>query len=305
MHHRALATVVLSFVAWIATCALAQVVVEEGYIPVADGVDLYYVKVGEGVPPPPPPPPIYTGVPLSALADDRTVVFFDNRGRGLSTPVSEPSQLWIDEQIADFGRVQDHFQAESVAVLGWSIWGTAAQVYAARNPGRVSAVIAFGPAPPARRPFAFMDPLSPFPDFRALNSYLRSAPDDADPFEVCLGAKDIAMPSQVVDTSVLPDINKKLCAIPNERDDNIMFINQQLGNSLGDWNYLDELNTLGAPLLIIHGDADTVVPEAIAANVEAVPDARAVVVADAGHMGFVEHPDHYVRLVDAFLDSLP
>lgn len=297
--------IALSVLAMVFASSFAQPVVEEGYIPVGDGVELYYVKYGAGLPDLIVASHIYTGVPLSGLAEDRTVVFFDNRGRGLSTPVDDASVLWIDEQIADFGRVQDFFGAATVAVLGWSIWGTAAQVYAARSPERVSGVIALGPAPPSRRPYAFMDPLSPFPDFRALNAYLLSVPDDADPFEACLGAKDIAMPSQVVDTSVLPDVNKKLCALPNERDDNILFVNQQIGNSLGDWNFLDEYSAIRAPVLLIHGDADTVVPEAIAANAEAVPDARVVVVANAGHMGFVEHPGEYTRLVDAFLETLP
>lgn len=285
--------------------SLAQPSIEDGYIPVGDGLSLYYVKYGEGIPDVIVSSQIYTSVPLAGLADGRTVVFYDTRGRGFSTPVREGASLGAEEEIADYGRVQDHFGAEQVAVVGWSLWGNFAQVYAARNPERVTAVVALGPAAPALRPFASMPPLRPGPNVARLNQYLQSAAEDADPYDVCLGAKDILMPSQVANAAVLTDLNPRLCALPNERDDNIGFVLAEIFRSLGDWNWLDEFARIDVPVLVVHGDQDTVIAEGVEANIEAVPDAQLVVTENAGHMGFIEHPDEYVRVVAGFLMAQP
>lgn len=303
MSRRASWMVAVSMLVFQLGIALAQPYVEEGYVPVAEGVALYYVKYGQGAPDLIVSNAVYTAVPLAGLADGRTVVFFDTRGRGLSTPVRDGALLGAEEEIHDYGRVQDHFGAERVAVLGWSLWGNFAQVYAARNPDRVSSVVAFGPSAPALRPYASMPPLSPGPNVARLNQYLQSADEDADPYELCLGAKEILMPSQVADDSILTDLNRKLCALPNERDDNIGFILGELFRSLGDWNWLDAFAEIDVPVLIVHGDQDTVIPEGVEANVQALADGDLVVTEDSGHMGFIEHPERYVRVVDEFLDS--
>ena len=281
--------------------------IEEGYIPVGDDVALYYQKHGDG-----PPDLIVTNqisaaVPLSGLVGAWTVVFYDTRGRGLSTPIRDPALLGMDHEIADIAAVHEHFGGEPATILGWSLWGGFAQLYAARHPGRVRGVVAFGPIEPAADPYAQMETLKPGPDFDALDAYFASVPDDMPGYEACLGAYDIIHVSQVADSSahLIPDMNRKVCALPSERDDNVLFTVLPIFESMGDWNWLDELATVQAPVLIGHGDEDTVVPEGIEANVATVPDARVVVVEDAGHMGFVEHPGRYVEIVDAFLATLP
>lgn len=281
--------------------------IEEGYVPVGDGVALYYQKHGDG-----PPDLIVTNqtvaaVPLSGLAGEWTVVFYDTRGRGLSTPVRDSALLGMEHEIADIAAVHEHFGGEPAAVAGWSLWGGFAQLYAARHPGRVRGVIAFGPIEPAADPYAQMETLKPGPDFEALDAYLASVSDATPGYEACLGAYDIIHVSQVADASahLIPDLNRKACAQPNEWDDNVIFTVLPIFESMGDWNWLDELATVEAPVLIVHGDQDTVVPAGIEANVAELPDARVVVVEDAGHMGFVEHPERYVEIVDAFLAALP
>ncbi len=281
--------------------------IEEGYVPVGDGLALYYQKHGDG-----PPDLIVTNqtaaaVPLSGLAGAWTVLFYDTRGRGLSTPVRDPALLGMEHEIADLAAVHEHFGGEPATVLGWSLWGGFAQLYAARHPGRVRGVIAFGPIEPAADPYMQMETLKPGPDFDALDAYFATVPDDMPGYEACLGAYDIIHLSQVADASahLIPDMNRKVCALPSERDDNVLFTIVPVFESMGDWNWLDELATVQAPLLIVHGDEDTVVPAGIEANVAAVPDARVVVVEDAGHMGFIEHPGRYVEIVDGFLATLP
>lgn len=290
-----------------ARAAATMVPIEEGYVPVGGGVELYYRKLGEGAPDLIVTNHVAAAVPLSGLAAGHTVVFYDTRGRGLSTMVRDPEQLGMEHEIADIGAVQDHFGGEPAVVAGWSLWGGFVQLYAARNPDKVRGVIALGPVELAAEPYAGMPFLKDGPDFEALEAYWSSLPEDAPGYEACLGAYDIIHASQVADASaaLIPELNRRVCALRTEWDDNVMATIGPLFESMGAWDWRDEVAGLQAPLLIVHGDQDTVIPEAIDANASLVPDAEVVVIEDAGHMGFVEHPERYVEIVGTFLGSLP
>ncbi|MDZ7801801.1 MAG: alpha/beta hydrolase [Trueperaceae bacterium] len=291
--------------AFFATWVVAQTPIEEGFVSVGDDVRLFYVKYGSGAPDLIVSNHLYAARPLATLAEGRTVVFYDTRGRGFSTPIHDAALLGMEHEIADFGRVQDHFGVERVSVLGWSLWGAFAQRYAVRNPDRVASVIALSPIEPAAEPFGAMEMLSPGPDFDAVEAYLASTAEDIDPFDLCVGIADIINASQVADDSVLDVLNAKACALPNEYDANIEFTLGTIFGSMGDWDWLEEFRAIDVPLLIVHGDQDTIVPEGIAANAEAAQNARVVEVAQAGHMGFIERPAAYADAIDAFLDELP
>lgn len=291
----------------LAACAAAQAPIEEGYVPVGDGVELYYRKYGAGAPELIVTNQTMAAVPLSPLAEGRTVVFYDTRGRGLSSVIDDPSLQGMAHEIADIGAVQDHFGGEPAVVLGWSLWGGFAQLYAARNPGKVLGVIAFGPIELAAEPFAGMPMLKAGPDFEALEAYWASLPEDASGYERCLGAYEIINASQLSDASMdlLPELNLRTCALWTEWDGNVMNAVGPLFESMGAWDWRDEVTGLQVPLLIVHGDQDTVIPEAIDANASLVADAEVVEVENAGHLGFVEHPERYVEILAAYLDGLP
>lgn len=291
----------------LAACAAAQAPIEEGYVPVGDGVELYFRKYGAGAPDLIVTNHVAAAVPLSGLAEGRTVVFYDTRGRGLSTMVRDPEALGMEHEIADIGAVQDHLGGESAVVLGWSLWGGFVQLYAARNPDKVRGVIAFGPVELAAEPYAGLPFLKDGPDFEALEAYWASLPEDAPGYEACLGAYDIIHASQVADASAgrIPAMNQRVCALRTEWDDNVLATIGPLFESMGAWDWRDDVAGLEVPLLIVHGDQDTVIPEAIEDNASLVPDAEVVVVENAGHMGFVEHPQRYVEIVGAYLDDLP
>lgn len=275
--------------------------IEEGYIPIGDGAALYYQKHGEG-----PPELIVTNhiaaaVPLSGLAHDRTVVFYDTRGRGHSTTITDPARFGMEQEIADLGRVQDHFGVERSAILGWSLWGGFVQLYAARHPERVSRVVALGPIQPAADPYSSFATLAPDPDFEAFDAFMATVAEDTPPFELCMQQYAILLSEQLSDEAFLEPANRKACTVENERDANVIGSIVAIFESMGDWDWMDEIATVDVPVMIVHGDYDTVAPEAIDAYLETLPDAGAVVIEDAGHMGFVERPARYVEIVDAFL----
>lgn len=67
-------------------------------------------------------------------------------------------------------------------------------------------------------------------------------------------------------------------------------------------NYLDHLDRIKAPTLIIHGGADTLVPVSLAEEAcRRIPDCRIIVLAGAGHWSQRERPEEFVEAVEGFL----
>jgi pimeloyl-ACP methyl ester carboxylesterase len=66
------------------------------------------------------------------------------------------------------------------------------------------------------------------------------------------------------------------------------------------------LGEIRVPTLILVGEADIADNQAQAGVAEyAIPHARRVVVRDAGHLLYLEHPDEFVRMVEDFVQSPP
>lgn len=67
----------------------------------------------------------------------------------------------------------------------------------------------------------------------------------------------------------------------------------------------DELAAIGAPVLLVHGTRDRIVPvrDGALALLEALPDARAHLFGGAGHATPLEHADEFNRLVTTFLET--
>jgi 3-oxoadipate enol-lactonase len=71
------------------------------------------------------------------------------------------------------------------------------------------------------------------------------------------------------------------------------------------WTVADRLHDIRCPVLVISGDRDYTPVSAKEPYVAALPDARLVVVADAGHACTLERPDEVNRVIREFLVALP
>jgi len=68
----------------------------------------------------------------------------------------------------------------------------------------------------------------------------------------------------------------------------------------------ERLPQIACPTAIVWGEDDRVIPVGDAARFEQlIPDARAVVLPDTGHMAMLERPERFNALLDEFLASLP
>jgi pimeloyl-ACP methyl ester carboxylesterase len=71
-----------------------------------------------------------------------------------------------------------------------------------------------------------------------------------------------------------------------------------------DARVIDSLDTVGVPSLIIVGDRDTDYLAAADYMQRHIPNARKVVIDDAGHASNMENPDSFNAVVRAFLEQL-
>lgn len=71
--------------------------------------------------------------------------------------------------------------------------------------------------------------------------------------------------------------------------------------TLQDWSVVDRVKDIVAPTLLISGHYDEATPESVRPFFEAIPDVRWEVLAESSHMPFVEEPEAYLALVEAFL----
>ncbi|HKY60455.1 MAG TPA: alpha/beta hydrolase, partial [Gemmatimonadota bacterium] len=71
----------------------------------------------------------------------------------------------------------------------------------------------------------------------------------------------------------------------------------------GDYDWRDELVSLEVPRLVIHGAADAFPVEGSREWVEGHPNARLMILEEAGHYPFIERPDAFFPAVDTFLEG--
>ena len=130
--------------------------VEEGWLLSADGTRIFYKKVGRG----PARAVFVDGGPgsgfrgperaLAPLAGTRAIVFYDQRGTGLSEVVTDPARLTVDDHLRDLEALRKRFRIARMQLIGTS-WGAAlAARYAQDHPTRVERLLLVGPMAPAK-----------------------------------------------------------------------------------------------------------------------------------------------------------
>jgi class 3 adenylate cyclase len=76
---------------------------------------------------------------LERLASLGRVIIFDKRGTGLSDRV--PGMVTLEQRAEDVGAVMDAARSERAAFVGWADGGAIGAMFAATNPGRISALV--------------------------------------------------------------------------------------------------------------------------------------------------------------------
>jgi len=258
----------------------------------ANGVELYYETHGEG-----PPLVLVAGLAsdsqswlpiLPGLAAEHTVIVFDNRGAGRTTPAD--AEITISLLADDCATLIEGLGHRRAHVLGHSMGGLVAQSLAVRHPETVDRLILVGTAAgiSKRNERLLRDMASLFEAgadpavwFRSLFAWLftrRFFEDDAVVEEAVRYALEYPYPQS-------PDQFRR------QVDAAIRFEPVDAGR-------------IRAKTLVVTGADDLLLPpDEGRCLAERIPDARFLTISDAAHSVHMEAPGAFVEVVGQFLSE--
>lgn len=278
------------------------------FVDAGDGVKLWYAERGKGT-------PIIVihggpGMDHSSVAADlvplekkHRVIYYDQRGGGLSTLPADTAVLTIDHHVRDLEALRKHLGLEKVTLLAHSFGPAIAALYAIRYPEHVDRMIFLGPIPPRRGTFAAEYGVNLRK--RLTDAEMKRAEElsfDSDQVvAVCREYWKIMTPPRVA-KSLSPSLVKSdLCAAPAEAlRYGMTKTNDATFSSLGDWNWLAELAKVRVPVLIIHGEEDAI-PLAMVREWTAMPNARLLPLKETAHFPHAERPSIVFPAIEKFL----
>jgi proline iminopeptidase len=284
----------------------------EGYVESGGGVRLFYRLVGmksdtvivlhggPGL------TMEYFAKDLTPLAAHHTLLFYDQRGSGRSSLVSDSAALDGQRFAEDLEAVRQHFGMERVTLLGHS-WGAGvAALYASRYPDRIGRLLIVDGIPlrlqelvqafeelAAHRDSATRQQMQEWMDARRAN------PGDA---TACHAYYVLWFRPFFVDPSAMSRSQGDFCAgTPESRRNKIASVDRYVAASLGSWDWRPALRRVNAPALIIHGSADPLPAEGGREWAAALPDARFLLLRGVGHFPYLEAPEAFFIAVGTFL----
>ena len=286
--------------------------VQEGYVEAGGGVRLFYRLVGAK----PDTVIVLHGGPgftmeylardLTPLGAHHTLLFYDQRGAGRSTLVSDSAALDGQRFAEDLEAVRQHFRLERVTLLGHS-WGAGvAALYASRYPDRIGRLLIVDGIPlreqelvqafeelAARRDSATRQQM------RTLMERRRANPGDT---TACHAYYVLWFRPFFVDPTAMSRSQGDFCAgTPESRRNKITSVDRYVAASLGSWDWRAALRLVNAPALVIHGTADVLPPAGGREWAAALPDARFLLLQGVGHFPYLEAPETFFIAVDRFL----
>lgn len=264
------------------------------------GISLFERRVGQG-----PPTVILHGGPgahhdyllpgFDALAAGRELIYYDQRGGGQSSVGREVAVGWR-EQVADLEELRRLWELEQLTLAGYSWGGLLALLYASEHPKRVERLALISPAPAwreARQEFERrFQQRNLAPSLQQERTALReSGLRERDPQAYARRAFELSVAPYFFDAERARDLTPFRVTGRTQ---------QEVWNSLGDYDLRPSLSRLSAPALVLQG-RDDVIPEESARTVAQLLGAPLHLLPHCGHVPYVEAFQDFVRLLNGFL----
>jgi pimeloyl-ACP methyl ester carboxylesterase len=223
------------------------------------------------------------------LAQDFRVVLIDNRGVGESDVPEGPYA--VSQMAEDVAAVMDDAGIHDANVLGVSLGGYIAQELTLAHPERVRKLVLASTAPGGTRshpmPAAGIEAFTRFPTMER-EAGLRLMVENS------LGAHGVRE---------RPELVEEIYRYRLERAPSIAGWQAQ-AYAGATYDAYDRIGAITAPTLVLQGGADTVVdPRNAELLVELIPNARAELIPDRGHLMLWQEADQVAPIVKEFLQS--
>jgi pimeloyl-ACP methyl ester carboxylesterase len=230
------------------------------------------------------------------VADGLRVIRYDNRDVGLSTKTARyrssqpllarlarsflglpsPAAYTLEDMADDAAALLDHLDIPQAHIVGASMGGMIAQVFAARYAERTKSLAVLFSSNNHR----FLPPPAP----RALLSLIKGPPPNS-PREVMID--NSVRVSKIIGSPAYPTAEEQMrteAAEAYDRNFHPWGISQQFGAILGSGSLLHYNRQIAAPTVVIHGRADKLMrPFGGRAIARAISGARLVLVDGMGH----------------------
>ncbi|MEM1152237.1 MAG: proline iminopeptidase-family hydrolase [Pseudomonadota bacterium] len=244
--------------------------------------------------------------PLSDLADERAVIFYDQLDAGASDWPNDPVNWTIDRFLAEIDAVRDALHLKELAIFGNSWGGTLAAAYGATQPEGLAGLV-------------LSSPLIRTATWIADNAAYRAAlPQDTQAIlSTCEAEGRTDDPSYEEAVEVF--YRRHLCrATPwpeflqrSLETMNLACYGAMWGPNeftctgvLADYDGADALAKIAVPTLFTFGAFDEATPESTSAFSKKVPGATFELFEASSHMAFIEERDAYIASLRNFLKSI-
>lgn len=275
------ARVLLAVPVLLAACARAHPI---GRVPLEAGATLAYEVLGTGrdtvlvLHGGPALHHKYLVPPMEPLAAGRTLILYDMRGRGASSPAGPADSVSFEQDVRDLEAVRSHFRLERFKVVGHHWGAMVAIAYAKEHPGRITRMALVSPfVPGGTWAFAYSmfagDTAERHRD-AAAEQAVRS-PADARRF--CREHWPAYFSPMRTDAMVAPAaLADAMCGLPDSQLAGLRALGTRLQGSLGaDWSARDTtLYTLEVPTLLVEATDPAFILQSAEKWAEFIPGAR-------------------------------
>jgi proline iminopeptidase len=239
--------------------------------------------------------------PLDALAEDFRVLYYDARGSG-RTDTGDPSQLSFSGAVEDLEVLRRALDLDRLSLLGHSLGGHLAYLYASRHPENVESLILVDVGPPldeelGRRFWSAMESRRSAAAeeagrrIRASSEFQAGEPEALERFVKNLYGPFFRDPRT-------PDgLDWGFTPITAA---NVLDYEERLMGSLGALDPVGSLGRVRCATLVVHGEADPIPLEFGRFIADRIPGARLVVIPGASHFPFVEDRTEFLQAVEEF-----
>lgn len=244
--------------------------------------------------------------PLSAFADARPVIFYDQLGCGNSDRPTDQSLWTIDRFVDELARVRAALKLDRVHILGHS-WGTivATEYMLNKKPEGVVSLTLAGPALNVKRWVADQRVwMMELPE--SAQAAIREA-EAANRFDApeFLAATHAFYARHVCRLDPWPDFVQRALSPEKMGIEVYLFMNGpsefMVTGVIKTYDAVDRLKEIKTPTLFISGRYDEATPAATEFYHRSLPGSRFEVIEDASHLPFVEQPEAFNHAVRRFL----
>jgi len=273
----------------------------EGRLEVGPGVAVWFRVVGAG--------PTVVVVPVTGNDRDlvglaspqRTIVFYDVRGRGRSDAVGEADAGFASE-VADLEAVRQAFGIERFSAVGCGYHAGVVTTYALHHREHVDRLV-LAAAIPVRSGLRPVPARQPSPHQVAHLDQLEAAGlRSSDPASMCRAWREVYVPLLLGRPAAFDQL-APVCDLANEHPWTVARTLVAVFAQLLDYDWRPALRDFDAPTLVVHGSEDHDPIEYAVEWVEALGDGRLLELDGIGQLPWAEAPDRFFDAVGRFLDG--